>query len=454
MRFRTSLRMLALVALLAGGLLPSTVAGQDGEGTRVKASQLIKSVVLIYTFQCDQPPEPGERNELPFKGITCDRGVIHGSGAVIDQEGRVLTNNHVVNPHEHGFDVNPDRLGWYFVLITVDAKELPVPAYFGRIVTSNADLDLAILEPMLDPSGEPIDSGADLGLPVLPMAPDPGTVEIEDTLRLLGYPRDHPTITVSTVQVVGFEPDEFVPQLGGGAWIRTDVGSAGPGNSGGPAVNDQGQQVGVVSAGTRTQLSCADINSDGFVDPGQECGAAAGGSEYLRPVPDALALLQGEPTEEPTEEPDDTPEPPEPPEEPTPTEEGPPEPPTEPTPSPTPPADEPAPPSGETAIVTGTIVSADTGDPIRRAQVVVLKPGYDIIDWRRERVGSEAIHAFVLTDERGFFQIPEPVVKGEAYGIWIQAAGYRTLAKDGFVFANEDDPDVIDLGVIEMLSAK
>ncbi len=452
---KANLRVLVLLALVTGGLLPGVAAAQDEDGPRVKASQLIKSVVLIYTFQCERPPEPGARNDLPFQGIECDRGVIHGSGAVIDRQGRVLTNNHVVNPHQHGFDVDPNKLGWYFVLITVDAKQLPVPVYYGRVTVSNADLDLAILEPVLDPSGQPIEPGTSLDLPVLPMAAEPGTVEIEDTLRLLGYPRDHPTITVSTVQVVGFEPDQYVPQLGGGAWIRTDVGSAGPGNSGGPAVNDRGQQVGVVSAGTRTQLSCADLNSDGFVDPGQECGAAAGGSEYIRPVPEAMALLlETEPSPGPTEEPAETPEPPEPPEEqtPTPTEEGPPEPPAEPTPSPTP--EQPAPPSGETAIVTGTVVSADTGDPIRRAQIVVLKPGYKIVDWRRERVGKEAIFAYVLTDERGFFQIPEPVVKGETYGIWIQAPGYRTLAKDGFVFANEGDPDVVDLGVIEMLSAK
>src|SRR5690606_18667211 len=68
-------------------------------------------------------------------------------------------------------------------------------------------------------------------------------------------------------------------------------------------------------------------------------------------------------------------------------------------PTPTAPAEEPSPtpepsgpgPSAGTALVTGSLVSLDTGDPISRGQVVVLNPGFSVIDWKRGRVGEEAI---------------------------------------------------------------
>jgi len=59
--------------------------------------------------------------------------------------------------------------------------------------------------------------------------------------------------------------------------IRTDVASAGPGNSGGPAVNDAGEQVGVVSAGSRNELDCQDYNGDGQIDVVSECVTPSGG---------------------------------------------------------------------------------------------------------------------------------------------------------------------------------
>jgi hypothetical protein len=198
---------------------------------------------------------------------------------------------------------------------------------------------------------------------------------------------------------------------------------------------------------------------------------ASGGSEYVRPVPEAYDLLlqtQGEasPTateEAPPEPPENTPTPTEeataPVEQtPTPTEEGV-EPPAEPTSTPEPTtaveaSATPEPPgpveNAGTAIIIGTLVSADTGDPIARAQVVVLKPGISVKDWKRGNAGDDAVYTWITTDARGNFQLPDPVQRGEKYSIWLQAPGYEELFKDDKVLATEDDPAIVDLGMIKM----
>jgi hypothetical protein len=474
----------ALLIVICASLAPMLAANAQESG-RVKASQLLKSVVQINTFSCDGQPTPGQAMPIPYREIRCDIASWKGSGSFIDQQGHILTNDHVVRPDRHEGAASADKLGWYLVYQTLDAKELPVAIFYARVVASDAYLDLAVLEPAWTLDGEPIEGGQVEGLPTMPMASEPNTVEIEDALRLLGYPRNHPLVTVSNVNVVGFEPDNNVGELGTAAWIRTDVASAGPGNSGGPAVNDNGEMVGVVSAGSRNTLECSDYNGDGKTDPVSECETAAGGSEYVRPVPEAFDLLMQEGAETPTA----TVEPTEPPSEetPTPTEEtpAPPEespteaveppaesptptateenvlPPDEPTDTPTAEAtDEPEPTPTEqpvgpgenagTATIIGTLVSADTGDPIARGMIVVLQPGVSVKDYKRGDVGDEAIYTWTTTDARGDFQLPEPVVRGEQYGIWIQAAGYEELYKDNKVLATEDDPAIVDLGVIKV----
>jgi hypothetical protein len=447
------------VVVVLAGLLP-ILSTNAQDGTRVKASQLVKSVVLINTFACDEQAVPGAAIPIPFQDQRCDAASWKGSGSVIDHQGRILTNDHVIRPDRHGSNVDPNMLGWYLIYQTVDSKELPIALYYARAVAADENLDLAILEPAWTLDGQPIDiTNFESAMPMLPISPDAGTVEVEDTLRLLGYPRAHPLVTVSTVNVVGFENDSNVAALGTTAWIRTDVASAGPGNSGGPAVNDGGEQVGVVSAGSRNTLECTDYNGDGATDPVAECQTASGGSEYVRPVPEAYNLLQdlqnqGDVTPTPTEE-----APPEPPDEtPTPTAEGP-EPPEEPTdaptqavePSPTPDPNNGGEEGGGTAIIIGTLISADTGDPVSRAQVVVLKPGISVIDWKRNEAGDDAVYAYVVTDARGDFQLPTPVVRDEGYSVWIQARGYEELYKDDKILATSDDPAIVDLGIIKML---
>jgi len=42
---------------------------------------------------------------------------------------------------------DPNKLGWYLIYQTLDAKELPVALFYARAIASDPNLDLAILEP-------------------------------------------------------------------------------------------------------------------------------------------------------------------------------------------------------------------------------------------------------------------------------------------------------------------
>jgi hypothetical protein len=70
--------------------------------------------------------------------------------------------------------------------------------------------------------------------------------------------------------------------------------------------------------------------------------------------------------------------------------------------------------------------------------------------FKRGEADQDAIYTWATSDDRGNFQLPEPVVRGEKYGIWIQAPGYEELYKDDKVLATDGDPAVVDLGIIRM----
>src|SRR5262249_13368498 len=58
----------AMTVLLAASLLPIASAHAQDTG-RVKASQLLKSVVLINTFACESQPVPGQKVPVPFQDL-------------------------------------------------------------------------------------------------------------------------------------------------------------------------------------------------------------------------------------------------------------------------------------------------------------------------------------------------------------------------------------------------
>jgi serine protease Do len=144
--------------------------------------------------------------ELPRRG--------EGSGFVVDPEGYILTNHHLVP--------GPGRVRVRFA----DKRELP-----ARRVGSDANTDLALLK---------VEAR---GLPTVRLG-DSDRLRVGDWVCAIGNPLefDH-TVTVGVVSSKGRK----IFNQSFDAYIQTDA-AINPGNSGGPLVNLDGEAVGISAA--------------------------------------------------------------------------------------------------------------------------------------------------------------------------------------------------------------
>ncbi len=226
-----------------------------------------------------------------------------GSGTILDADGTILTNNHVIA--QVGACVH-DTIA---VAIT-DLPELPAVLLF--------EADLLVADPALDLAVIRIARTLDGG-PVIPNFPvvefgDSDTLELGDQLRVIGYPGiGGETITFTEGSISGFVS---TPGVGERSWLKTDATIAG-GNSGGLAVDSQGRIVGIptiVGTGSGRITDCRvieDTNGDGQIDQTDTCIPVGGFINGIRPFNLALPLLeaartaspidQGIPGEEPAE---------------------------------------------------------------------------------------------------------------------------------------------------------
>jgi serine protease Do len=206
-----------------------------------------------------------------------------GSGSVISEDGLILTNAHVVDDR---FD-EYDQLA---VAVLDRTDEPPDIAYLAEIASVDYALDLAIVRIVSDLDGNP----TTVELPTVSLG-DSDAVEIGDHIRILGYPGiGGETITFTDGVVSGFTSERG---LEGRGWIKTDATIAG-GNSGGMAVNDQGELVGVPTiAGSGAEeepVDCryvADTNRDGDINELDSCVPVGGFINGLRPLNLATPLI-------------------------------------------------------------------------------------------------------------------------------------------------------------------
>jgi putative serine protease PepD len=173
-----------------------------------------------------------------------------GSGSIISPDGLVLTNAHVADPTAPGlaslyndpeflFADPPDVL----TVAMVEAADRPPVERFQAVVAAvDGPLDLAVLQIVADRDGNPLNA-AELDLPYVNIG-DSDTIQLGDEVRVLGFPGSGgETITFTRGDVSGFESQE---RIGFRAWIKTDTVFS-PGNSGGMAVDSQGQLIGIPS---------------------------------------------------------------------------------------------------------------------------------------------------------------------------------------------------------------
>jgi len=192
---------------LAEALTPAVVNVRvAGEARRSRSSNVPEP---FRRFFPQPPPEGGggggEREQRP-------RGI--GSGFIIDPDGYIVTNHHVVEGSK-----------------TIEVQLSDGRTFQPKVIGSDPETDVALLK---------IDA---TGLPSIPLGSS-SELKVAEPVMAIGNPYgfDH-TVTVGIVSGTG----RFIGQGRFDDFIQTDA-AINPGNSGGPLINTKGQAVGINSA--------------------------------------------------------------------------------------------------------------------------------------------------------------------------------------------------------------
>ena len=263
---RRHLWMVALAALLVSSLactysfgLPNFSSGPSGTtpppltaaplATAVPAARPSASAVAGSLSELYQKVNDGVVSILifPAGGASDSLPIAQGSGFVIDNDGHIVTNQHVVSD---GGDI-----------------EIDFPSgekAYATLVGTDLDSDLAVLK---------VDVPA-ATLKPLPLG-DSNNVLVGDTVVAIGNPFGlSGTMTVGVVSAVGrtLESEHAAPggtPFTAGDIIQTDA-AINPGNSGGPLIDQQDEVIGVNRAirTDSTSASGSPLNSGiGFAVP-------------------------------------------------------------------------------------------------------------------------------------------------------------------------------------------
>jgi S1-C subfamily serine protease len=151
-----------------------------------------------------------------FFGVQKSQGI--GSGFLINTDGQILTNNHVVSGSSELEVTMPDKT-----------------RYKARIITRNPNDDLAVIQ--IDPKGKK--------LPVLKLGNSDG-LQVGQKVLAIGNPFGlSGTLTTGVVSALGRTIRGENQELEG--MIQTDA-SINSGNSGGPLLDSQGNVIGINTA--------------------------------------------------------------------------------------------------------------------------------------------------------------------------------------------------------------
>lgn len=220
--------------------------------------------------------------------------VCTGSGTIVDVEGTVVTNFHVVEqspicPH--------DQIG---IAIAQSSDMTPVLTYAADLLAFDSDLDLAVIRIARLLNGSTV---TEQFTPV--EVGDSDAVELGDELRVIGYPGiGGETVTFTTGSVSGFAQ---TPEGGQRSWLKTDATITG-GNSGGLAADAAGRFVGIpsrVGTGNGQIVDCrviADSNGDGQLNGNDSCVPIGGFINGIRPVALAIPLIEAARTAAPIDQ--------------------------------------------------------------------------------------------------------------------------------------------------------
>ncbi len=263
-RYRRSRQRAILIAIaacfLASGVIigvtvsrqPNPVKAGDKEVTSELASAFVEiakrvepAVVNIWTVT--QPAGRTRGNEFPTQRPSLDslplgeaeparRG--NGSGVIVDPQGYILTNHHVIQ----GVDRIKVRL--------YDGNELP-----GKVIGSDRETDLAVIK--VDPPG-PL-TAARLG--------DSEKMRVGDWVLAIGSPFGlEQTVTAGIISAKERDSTDLYKKVGFQYFLQTDA-AINRGNSGGPLINLSGEVIGINAA---IATSTGDYNGICFALPSSE----------------------------------------------------------------------------------------------------------------------------------------------------------------------------------------
>lgn len=222
-----TLRRLALLAALLFGLSGAFADEQASAVDRTALQRALKATVLILV-----PDNAGDLYDT-------------GSGTIMDAgKGLILTNYHVMGDPDTGKLYNDKGFAGIGVMPN-DLRGSPVLRYAARMISHDPKYDLAILQitGLLDDARAALP--ANLGLTTLPRGNSDDLLP-GDRLAVIGYPGlGGATVTYTEGVVSGFLDEDNNGEF---EWIKTDT-EVNPGNSGGLAIDGEGNFIGVPTAG-------------------------------------------------------------------------------------------------------------------------------------------------------------------------------------------------------------
>jgi serine protease Do len=164
----------------------------------------------------------------------------NGSGVIVDAQGYILTNQHVI--------AEADRI----IVKFFDGNELP-----ARVVGSDTETDLAVIK---------VESGKEL--PAARIG-DSERTRVGDWVMAIGSPFNlSQTVTAGIISAKDREAADLNKRSGRGFqyFLQTDA-AINPGNSGGPLINLLGEVIGI---NTAIATTTGDYNGIGFALPSNE----------------------------------------------------------------------------------------------------------------------------------------------------------------------------------------
>ena len=321
--------------------------------------------------------------------------VSSGSGTIISRDGSVITNHHVLNDKEKA------RLHDIFIIGRFrTADKDPELVCAGTPISGKLepDLDLALIKCTVDLEGKSIKPS---GWPAITVGKSDDLIPGEK-ITIIGYPG----IGGSTIHVTSGELSGWSGEAGGAgrAFIKTDAQIA-HGNSGGTAINELGEYIGVPTA---------------FRVHTEEIGgsvATSGNVGLIRPIEHAQDLIkiandgwtpkEGENTAEAAVATADT------------------------KPDPVAPA------KGDGVTVHSRVVDAGNGSGVRGAFVVLFKPGINKSNIDIDHIEEQAL-SYGQTNQRGEFELVSTVPRGATYTVAVVADGYNPLIENDVLVIDQN----------------